>query len=107
MKLDRDGNGSIDRDEFFQIQQIANNPLATRLMAIFDEDGGGTVDFQEFVGTLSAFSSKGNREDKLQCEELCHFSCLGHCSHFTLQSHSKSTTWTARGLSLMVNCSSC
>jgi len=28
----------IDRDEFFQIQQIANNPLATRLMAIFDEE---------------------------------------------------------------------
>ena len=34
----RDGNGMIDRDEFFQIQQIANNPLATRLMAIFDEE---------------------------------------------------------------------
>jgi len=66
MKLDRDGNGMIDRDEFFQIQQIANNPLATRLMAIFDEDGGGTVDFQEFVGGLSAFSSRGNREDKLR-----------------------------------------
>jgi len=66
MKLDRDGNGMIDRHEFFQIQQIANNPLATRLMAIFDEDGGGTVDFQEFVGGLSAFSSKGNRDDKLR-----------------------------------------
>jgi len=65
MKLDRDGNGSIDRDEFFQIQQIANNPLATRLMAIFDEDGGGTVDFQEFVGGLSAFSSRGGRDEKL------------------------------------------
>lgn len=36
--LQSDGNGSIDRDEFFQIQQIANNPLATRLMAIFDEE---------------------------------------------------------------------
>jgi len=35
-------------------------------MAIFDEDGGGTVDFQEFVGGLSAFSSKGNRDDKLR-----------------------------------------
>ena len=39
---------------------------ACRLIAIFDEDGGGDVDFQEFVSGLSAFSSKGNKEQKLQ-----------------------------------------
>jgi serine/threonine-protein phosphatase 2B regulatory subunit len=36
------------------------------MIAIFDEDGGGDVDFQEFVNGLSAFSSKGNKEDKLK-----------------------------------------
>ncbi|KAI3475622.1 hypothetical protein L1887_62964 [Cichorium endivia] len=66
MKLDRDGSGSIDKDEFLQIPQIANNPLALRLIAIFDEDGGGTVDFQEFVAGLSAFSNQGSREEKLR-----------------------------------------
>ncbi|CDZ98738.1 calcium calmodulin-dependent protein phosphatase [Phaffia rhodozyma] len=66
MKLDRDGSGSIDKDEFLQIPQIATNPLSSRMIAIFDEDGGGTVDFQEFVGGLSAFSSKGAREEKLK-----------------------------------------
>ena len=30
--------------------------------------GGGTVDFQEFVGGLSAFSSRGGREEKLKCK---------------------------------------
>lgn len=28
--------------------------------------GSGTVDFQEFVGGLSAFSSKGGRDEKLR-----------------------------------------
>ncbi|KAG9015034.1 Calcineurin subunit B [Tulasnella sp. JGI-2019a] len=66
MKLDSDRSGSIDREEFLQIPQIANNPLASRMIAIFDEDCGGTVDFEEFVGGLSAFSSRGGREEKLR-----------------------------------------
>ena len=36
------------------------------MIAIFDEDGGGDVDFQEFVTGLSAFSSKGNKDQKLK-----------------------------------------
>ncbi|KAI1129430.1 calcineurin, beta subunit [Nemania abortiva] len=66
MKLDKDQNGTIERDEFLSLPQISSNPLATRLIAIFDEDGGGDVDFQEFVSGLSAFSSKGDKEQKLQ-----------------------------------------
>lgn len=78
IKLDRDASGSIDRDEFLQIPAIANNPLAQRLISIFDAEyvvyatlltnsGGGSVDFQEFVHGLSVFSSQGSREEKLQC----------------------------------------
>ncbi|KAI8633166.1 calcineurin, beta subunit [Xylariaceae sp. FL1651] len=66
MKLDKDQSGTIERDEFLSLPQISSNPLATRLIANFDEDGGGDVDFQEFVSGLSAFSSKGNKEQKLQ-----------------------------------------
>src|SRR5947209_4209660 len=33
-----DGSGSIDREEFLQIPQIASNPLAQRMIAIFDEE---------------------------------------------------------------------
>lgn len=36
------------------------------MIAIFDEDGGGDVDFQEFVLGLSAFSAKGHKEEKLK-----------------------------------------
>lgn len=41
-------------------------PRSFSMIAIFDEDGGGDVDFQEFVSGLSAFSSKGNKEEKLR-----------------------------------------
>ncbi|XHF96847.1 Calcineurin subunit B [Aspergillus wentii] len=70
MKLDKvrnhDSSGTIDREEFLSLPQVSSNPLATRMIAIFDEDGGGDVDFQEFVSGLSAFSSKGNKEEKLR-----------------------------------------
>ena len=38
------------------------------MIAIFDEDGGGDVDFQEFVSGLSAFRSKGKKEEKMRFE---------------------------------------
>ena len=38
MPATSDGSGSIDRDEFLQIPQIASNPLALRMIAIFDEE---------------------------------------------------------------------
>jgi len=66
MKLDKDNSGTIEREEFLSLPQVSSNPLATRMIAIFDEDGGGDVDFQEFVSGLSAFSSKGNKNEKLQ-----------------------------------------
>lgn len=36
------------------------------MIAIFDEDGNGNVDFEEFINGLSAFSSKGKKEEKLR-----------------------------------------
>lgn len=62
----QDNSGTIEREEFLSLPQVSSNPLATRMIAIFDEDGGGDVDFKEFVSGLSAFSSKGNKEEKLR-----------------------------------------
>jgi serine/threonine-protein phosphatase 2B regulatory subunit len=51
-------------------QGLANNPLAARVMAIFDEDGGGDVDFKEFLRGLAVFSNKGHRDEKLKCTPI-------------------------------------
>lgn len=37
-RMNSDGSGSIDRAEFLQIPQIATNPLASRMIAIFDQE---------------------------------------------------------------------
>lgn len=65
MKLDKDGSGTIDKNEFLAIPGILSNPLATRLMDVFDVDGNGAIDFQEFITGLSAFSGKSSKSDKL------------------------------------------
>lgn len=65
--MDIDQSGSLEKSEFLQLPQIASNPLAQRLLAVFDTDGSGDVDFKEFLIGISAFSSKGNKIDKLKC----------------------------------------
>lgn len=39
------------------------------------------MDFQEFVGGLSAFSSRGGREEKLKCAFLCSASPRSSLTH--------------------------
>lgn len=53
LKKPSDGSGSIDREEFLQIPQIANNPLASRLIAIFDEESVSSVPFVELLDLTS------------------------------------------------------
>lgn len=85
IKLDKNNSGSIDREEFLAIPQIANNPLAQRMIAIFDEDGGGDVDFKEFMNGLSAFSSRGNKQEKMKCKPLLSISIRCNLAqHFSL-----------------------
>jgi serine/threonine-protein phosphatase 2B regulatory subunit len=63
-KLDTDGSGDIDRNEFKAIPSLASNPLIDRVLSIFDADGNGTVSFQEFVRALSIFSPDTPTENK-------------------------------------------
>lgn len=66
MKLDADNNGAIDKAEFLSIPGISANPLARRVIEIFDENGGGDIDFKEFVQGLSIFSANTSHDEKLR-----------------------------------------
>lgn len=67
IRLDKDGNGHIDKNEFLALPAVAQNPLATRLLQLLDADKGGTIDFNEFVSGMSIFSKKTSKIKKLRC----------------------------------------
>ncbi len=54
-------------DEFLSIPELNQNPLASRVIAILDKDGGGDVNFEEFLESLQVFS-KADKEAKLKCK---------------------------------------
>ena len=67
------------------------------------------MDFQEFVGGLSAFSSRGGRDEKLKCTSLSPEDTVEahELTDGRAQSRSKSTIWTETGTSPMGSCSWC
>merc|ERR1719427_1492237 len=65
-KIDADRSGSISKEEFMTLPGLDQNPLVQRVVDIFDADGNGEVDFQEFIEGMSQFSVRGNEESKLR-----------------------------------------
>ncbi|KAJ3017090.1 Calcineurin subunit B type 2 [Thoreauomyces humboldtii] len=63
--LDKDNSGSISTEEMTAIPELAMNPLANRVVAVFDLDGRNEVNFRQFVSALSVFSKQAKREQKL------------------------------------------
>jgi Ca2+-binding EF-hand superfamily protein len=70
LRIDEDGNGVIDRDELLRIPSVAGNPLASRLLELFDTDDSGDINFGEFVAGLSIFSAKSSSEKKYKCKPV-------------------------------------
>lgn len=65
-RLDKNKSGAIEVEEFMVLPEWQNNPLAERIIDIFDRDGNGAVDFQEFLLGISAFSRRTDEERKLK-----------------------------------------
>jgi len=64
-RLDKDGTAIISTDCFLSIPELAMNPLAPRIVAIFDENKDDQVNFKQFVRILSVFNEKASRLEKL------------------------------------------
>lgn len=59
--LDRRHKGYISADELLSVPELAINPLAQRLVQLFEN-----CNFKDFVRLLSAFSSKSSAEEQLR-----------------------------------------
>lgn len=74
--LDRGDCGTLSREDFLRIPELAINPLGDRIVHAFFEDGADRVNFRQFMQVLARFrpikKTKDNklnsREQKLRCE---------------------------------------
>eukprot|EP00744_Colponema_vietnamica_P002207 GILI01003516.1.p1 GENE.GILI01003516.1~~GILI01003516.1.p1 ORF type:complete len:188 (-),score=32.89 GILI01003516.1:209-718(-) len=64
--LDKDQSGELEPSEFFDLPELAQNPLVQRVISVFDRNHDGKVSFVEFVQGLSLLSSHGKSEEKLR-----------------------------------------
>ena len=55
-RLDRGFRGTISADDLIMIPEVAMNPLAPRLVALFPRDAEGRINFTGFVTGLAIFS---------------------------------------------------
>ena len=72
--------------------EIATEKVVLTLSDLRDSlvcnSGSGSVDFHEFVAGLSAFSSRGERDEKLKCSSFLYFSLFSLLDSCDLMSSS-------------------
>lgn len=54
-KIDLDGSGSIDLDEFFESVGEHRSPFTDKLFALIDLDGSGSIEFDEYVRVMATY----------------------------------------------------
>ena len=65
-KIDRDKSGTLEPSEFFEIPELANNPLVRRVIAVLDRNNDGNISLLEFVQGLNSLSAGASQEEKLR-----------------------------------------
>ena len=55
--LDTDGNGTLDKKEFFDIPELQENPIVQRIVSVFDKNRDEKISFYEFIVGLNMLNS--------------------------------------------------
>jgi serine/threonine-protein phosphatase 2B regulatory subunit len=59
VKLDSDGSGNLEPNEFFDVPELKDNPIVQRIVNVFDKNNDGKISFYEFVLGLSSLTGAG------------------------------------------------
>ena len=65
-KLDLQNTGELRPEDFQDIPALAQNPLISRIIAIFDKNKTGRISFVEFIKGLEVLSVGASEEEKLR-----------------------------------------
>ena len=65
-KIDKDKSGTLEPEEFFDIPELAQNPLVKRVISVLDKNKDGSISFLEFVQGLNSLSAGASHEDKMR-----------------------------------------
>jgi serine/threonine-protein phosphatase 2B regulatory subunit len=61
-QLDSDNSGKLEPNELIdvpELKELKDNPIAKRIVTVFDRNKDGKISFFEFVHGLSALASSG------------------------------------------------
>ena len=58
-QLDSDNSGKLEPNELIDVPELKDNPIAKRIVTVFDRNKDGKISFFEFVHGLSALASSG------------------------------------------------
>lgn len=59
VKLDSNHSGLLEPKEFFDVEELKDNPIVDRLISVFDKNNDGKISFYEFVSGLSILTDWG------------------------------------------------
>lgn len=71
--LDKKRSGKLKCSDLLSLEGVQDNPLASKIISLFDTNQDGHIDFAEFVSGLSAFTRKGTPLSKLSCKRIAWF----------------------------------
>jgi serine/threonine-protein phosphatase 2B regulatory subunit len=66
LNLDTDKSGSIEQKEFFDVNELKDNPIVQRVVSVFDKNNDDKISFYEFIIGLSTLTSSSNVEEKIK-----------------------------------------
>ena len=59
LKLDSDNSGLLEPKEFFEVEELKDNPIVHRIISVFDKNNDGKISFYEFISGLSILTEVG------------------------------------------------